>query len=71
MRLALLQNPPPQAPALPGFVVFGIPKLQGSSRSARARGIGPLLFERVQMPPSSGFTNLLDKPVQPSSERTI
>ena len=42
----------PQTPAQPGFVVFGYPKVRGSSRSAPAAGIRQSLpFERVQMNP--------------------
>jgi hypothetical protein len=49
-----MRRPPPQdsalqAPALPGFVVFGLPKTPGSSCSASAGGPGQLPFERVQM----------------------
>ena len=50
----------PQTLALPGFVVSGIPKLQGlspsgdSGRSPRAQrsGDSALVFERVQIPPA-------------------
>ena len=40
----------PQTPAQPGFVVFGYPKVRGSSRSAPATEIRQSPpFERVQM----------------------
>jgi len=50
MRPPPTQAQAPQTPAQPGFVVFGYPKVQGSSRSAPAAGTRQSLpFERVQM----------------------
>jgi hypothetical protein len=64
MTRPLPANRSPQTLALPGFVVSGIPKLQGlgssddSARSHEAQGSGhpALVFERVQMTPAEpGF----------------
>ena len=52
MRSPPLQNPTPQTPVLPGFVVFGFPKVRGLTGSARAaRSLETLPFERVQTTP--------------------
>jgi hypothetical protein len=50
MRSRQKRNCTPQTPALPGFVVSGIPKMRGSTGSAPANGTAPCsLFERVQI----------------------
>lgn len=48
MRVAPLRTPSLQAPALPGFVVYGYPKMRGLRSSPGARAFASLSFERVQ-----------------------
>ena len=70
------KNRSPQTLALPGFVVFGIPKLRGlspsddSARSPRARRYGhsTLIFERVQMTAADPG---IDRPTARSSVRAL
>jgi hypothetical protein len=70
------KNRSPQTLALPGFVVFGIPKLRGlspsddSARSPRAQRYGhsALIFERVQITPADPG---IDRPTTRSSARGL
>ena len=74
MRPLTANNRSPQTLALPGFVVFGIPKLRGLSPSgnstrslqARCHSRPALIFERVQMTPADPG---IDRPMTRSSVR--
>ena len=74
MRPPTAKNRSPQTLALPGFVVFGIPKLRGlspsgdsrSSPRARCYSRATLIFERVQMTPADPG---IDRPMSRSPVR--
>lgn len=74
MRPPTANNRSPQTLALPGFVVFGIPKLRGlspsgnstSSPQARHHSRPALIFERVQMTPADPG---IDRPTSRSPVR--
>jgi hypothetical protein len=68
MRWPPRQNPSPQTPVRPGFVVSGIPKTRGLSGSAHAaRTVQTLPFERVQTTPAPWRSRLRIAPERPPS----